>query len=329
MPGKDVFLSYASDDRERILPLVRALEGTGWTVFWDRTMLPGETWRQVIDENLKACRAMVVVWSKASVAREWVLGEADRGRKRKVLCPVVIDRDLEPPLGFDQIQATDLHDWGGSPSAPPFQLLVRGLSALLGEPPASRGADERVATLTPTRRWWWMGGVALVLAVAFLGVRILWRGAPSPGPAPSPTRAHPDVTRPSATPAPPTARDSRLRGFRVDVIWCDESGPRALALARDVRRSLDRRFEFARPGGVKKTTNDGNHPWASGYEIRVDPDGSETREGRILGTFLRQEFGDYSFSGWTAGEPTPGYLSVFVCPGAPSRADLAERERLF
>ena len=32
----DVFLSYASEDRTRIEPLVRALEAGGLTVWWDR-----------------------------------------------------------------------------------------------------------------------------------------------------------------------------------------------------------------------------------------------------------------------------------------------------
>ncbi len=32
----DVFLSYASQDRERIVPLVKALEADGLSVWWDR-----------------------------------------------------------------------------------------------------------------------------------------------------------------------------------------------------------------------------------------------------------------------------------------------------
>jgi hypothetical protein len=32
----DIFLSYAREDQSRVGPLVRALEGQGWSVFWDR-----------------------------------------------------------------------------------------------------------------------------------------------------------------------------------------------------------------------------------------------------------------------------------------------------
>lgn len=40
----DIFLSYASEDRERIVPLARLLEGCGWSVFWDRKTPIGVTW---------------------------------------------------------------------------------------------------------------------------------------------------------------------------------------------------------------------------------------------------------------------------------------------
>ena len=42
----DIFVSYASEDRERIMPLVRVLEKSGWSVFWDRTIPAGKTWRE-------------------------------------------------------------------------------------------------------------------------------------------------------------------------------------------------------------------------------------------------------------------------------------------
>ena len=32
----DIFVSYASDDRDRVQSLVEALEAEGWTVWWDR-----------------------------------------------------------------------------------------------------------------------------------------------------------------------------------------------------------------------------------------------------------------------------------------------------
>ena len=52
----DIFISYASEDRERIQPLVRALEQAGWSVFWDRTIPAGKTWREVIGGEIRDAR---------------------------------------------------------------------------------------------------------------------------------------------------------------------------------------------------------------------------------------------------------------------------------
>ncbi len=39
----DIFLSYSSKDKDRVRPLVLALEREGWSVWWDRKTLAGES----------------------------------------------------------------------------------------------------------------------------------------------------------------------------------------------------------------------------------------------------------------------------------------------
>ena len=87
----DIFLSYARKDLERIQPLVQALENRGWTVWWDMTLLPGDQFTTVIDQELAAARCVVVVWSTASVHSRWVRAEATEGADRGILIPVLID----------------------------------------------------------------------------------------------------------------------------------------------------------------------------------------------------------------------------------------------
>ena len=38
----DIFISYASEDRDRVKSLARALEQEGWSVWWDRAHPHGE-----------------------------------------------------------------------------------------------------------------------------------------------------------------------------------------------------------------------------------------------------------------------------------------------
>ena len=86
----DIFLSYASEDRERVRPLAEALDRQGWEVWWDRIIPAGKTFDEVIDEQLAAARSVVVVWTSISVKKNWVLEEAEDGRKRGILFPVLM-----------------------------------------------------------------------------------------------------------------------------------------------------------------------------------------------------------------------------------------------
>ncbi|MGE0022732.1 MAG: toll/interleukin-1 receptor domain-containing protein [Hyphomicrobium sp.] len=81
----DIFISYAQEDGEQIKPLVALLESQGWSVFWDRELLPGDNWTTLIDQKLKGAKAAIVVWSRHSTASEWVKAEAMAARERAIL----------------------------------------------------------------------------------------------------------------------------------------------------------------------------------------------------------------------------------------------------
>jgi flagellar biosynthesis GTPase FlhF len=140
----DIFVSYASEDRERIMPLVHALEKTEWSVFWDRTIPTGKTWREVIGSEIRSSRSIVVVWSKNSVDSRWVQEEAEAGSRKHKLFPILIE-DVEQPFGFGSIQAASFIDWDGKPEAQSFQRLIADLTTLLGESPAAVAEAKRKA----------------------------------------------------------------------------------------------------------------------------------------------------------------------------------------
>jgi TIR domain len=58
----DIFLSYASEDRERAGKLATALEGRGWSVWWDRNIIAGATFDEVIEHELETAKSVIVLW---------------------------------------------------------------------------------------------------------------------------------------------------------------------------------------------------------------------------------------------------------------------------
>src|SRR5688572_24496961 len=117
---RDLFISYARDDRDRAAALASALEATGVSVWWDRHIPPGRTYDDVIEEALTAARCVLVLWSEHSTDSRWVRAEASAAADRGILVPVLIE-PVEPPLEFRNIQAADLSGWSGDVDHPELQ----------------------------------------------------------------------------------------------------------------------------------------------------------------------------------------------------------------
>jgi len=106
----DIFISYAKEDRVWAESLAQRLRKRGWSVFWDRTIPTGKTWRGVVGKELEDAHCVIVLWSDASISSDWVHEEADDGRQRGILLPV-FKENVIPPIGFRHIQAEDLTNW--------------------------------------------------------------------------------------------------------------------------------------------------------------------------------------------------------------------------
>ncbi|MBO3715313.1 MAG: toll/interleukin-1 receptor domain-containing protein [Candidatus Accumulibacter sp.] len=155
----DIFLSYATEDRATASEVASQFEALGFSVWWDRKIPAGMTWRQVIESALNDMGCMVVLWSANSLASTWVSEEAEEARMRGKLVPALLEPVL-PPLGFRGIQAADLVDWDGSTEAAGFRHLVAGIEALL----APRSGGKPVAPAV--RSGWRSSNRARPLAVA-------------------------------------------------------------------------------------------------------------------------------------------------------------------
>jgi TolB-like protein len=142
----DIFISYARADRARVAPLVAALEAQGWTVWWDPEITPGQEFDRQIARELDAARAVIVVWTPASVDSRWVRGEAREAADRGVLVPVRFDK-ARLPIDARAMHTTDLDGWDGAKDSRVYLDLCRALTPLVErlstQEPASGAARER------------------------------------------------------------------------------------------------------------------------------------------------------------------------------------------
>ncbi|MBA3510764.1 TIR domain-containing protein [Sphingomonas sp.] len=122
-----VFLSYSREDAAKAKSLATALEHAGHQVWWDRHIRSGSEYSGAIEEALNSADAVLVLWSKASVASPWVRDEAAEGRDSGRLVPVVLD-NCRPPIGFRQFQSMDLSGWSGRGAPKPVDELLGAIA---------------------------------------------------------------------------------------------------------------------------------------------------------------------------------------------------------
>ena len=61
----DIFLSYKREDEAKAARLARALEVSGYSVWWDRSLLAGDSWRSQIQRAIDQSQLMIVIWTPA------------------------------------------------------------------------------------------------------------------------------------------------------------------------------------------------------------------------------------------------------------------------
>jgi len=239
----DIFLSYSEKDRKTAAQIAALLESSGWSVWWDREIPAGKTWRDTIEDALQNMRCMVVLWSGNSIKSDWVREEADEGKSQHKLIPVLIEA-VKPPVGFREIQAADLIRWDGSREFPGFRQLVGDLEARLGkttrssaqkadiaEPQASPQPSRAIQTVRDTQArerrtesfpsgglatlWRPLVAVALLVIIGIVGFRIMRTGRNSLSTEPV---SYPENKRPNARQIPAssaaTVVDAPLKASR-------------------------------------------------------------------------------------------------------------------
>jgi formylglycine-generating enzyme required for sulfatase activity len=130
---EEIFLSYARKDRKRAKIFAEAIEKKGYSVWWDWKMLGGGRIDKVIQDKLDTAKCVIVLWSNDSVKSDWVIDEADTGKRTGILIPVLVD-NVNIPLGFRRIHTLNLVGWEGDSTHKEFELLLQSIAEIAGAP---------------------------------------------------------------------------------------------------------------------------------------------------------------------------------------------------
>jgi len=126
----DVFVSYARSTEPLAEQVEAALRAAGYAVWRDAELPAHRSYAEVIEERLKAAKAVVVLWSEEAVKSHWVRAEADAARAAGTLVQANVD-GVTPPIPFNQIQSAALGGWTGDDEHPGWKTLRGSVAALV------------------------------------------------------------------------------------------------------------------------------------------------------------------------------------------------------
>src|SRR5882724_12063285 len=104
----DIFISYSHTDNEYARMLAEALRAEGLPIWIDERIDFGTAWPRVIQDNLDACAAFILIMTPRAYKSDWVQNELNRAkRKKKPIFPLLLEGD-EPWLSVEAIQILDV-----------------------------------------------------------------------------------------------------------------------------------------------------------------------------------------------------------------------------
>ena len=176
MPQRRVFISYAREDRPDVEDSAALLRAGGVSIFIDVHDIDyGERWKDALQQALQRCERVLVFWSRAAQASQWV--------DREWRFALALGKKIVPTL----LDATPL----------PAELAEFQAVSRQRRPPAPADAAPlpapASAPMTGPPRWLWILGLVAAAASALAWFAM----SPRLGPVP----ALPQVAQPSPAPA--------------------------------------------------------------------------------------------------------------------------------
>jgi formylglycine-generating enzyme required for sulfatase activity len=129
----DVFISYKREERARCERIHEMLTALDLDVWFDVRLTAGKSFDREIEQAVKSAKAVVVLWSPASVESEWVREEAGVGKARGVLAAIRI-APCDLPFGFSATHCEDLHEADFPYHHPGWLNILTRVGELAGRP---------------------------------------------------------------------------------------------------------------------------------------------------------------------------------------------------
>lgn len=134
----DICIIYARADAADIPPALETALKADWSVWWDSHLISGD-FRAGIGEAIRACDVVIPVWSGQATHNRHMHDELDIALKAGVaILPVRIHAG-EAPMGYGNLQATELLGWAGEPGRAEIATLQNRVRTTI----ESRRPDQR------------------------------------------------------------------------------------------------------------------------------------------------------------------------------------------
>jgi hypothetical protein len=143
MKSETTFISYSRADSDFVIKLAQDLRQAGVSVWLDQIDIsPGERWDKSVQNALKNCSSLLVVYSPNSVASDNVMDEVYYvlGEKRKVI--PILYRACEVPFRLQRLQYIDFtenHALGMKKLVP---LMVNGINVPILTPTSKTSSNK-------------------------------------------------------------------------------------------------------------------------------------------------------------------------------------------
>lgn len=134
MRNHDVFISYSSRDMEAAQAICHVLEQNEircWMA--PRNIPPGSDYGDVIDEAIKSCKAVVILYSEKAASSPWVTGELNVAfEEQKTIIPFRLDKT--PLKGQTRVMLNQRHWIDAYPDyKTKFNDLVKAVALAVGK----------------------------------------------------------------------------------------------------------------------------------------------------------------------------------------------------